>query len=142
VGILDKRLYSASGGVGGPEMHVLPSRLSSSHDRIRINLYAVRDEVSGSSPLVGSLTKARTQRDCREASWSLEGSLQPTLGAQDDPQQDFCNPPQPFLFLPLFKESCDTLIRGLEYTHAAVGTAAVKTSSTQPTRVATGGVRG
>src|SRR5215217_9438873 len=49
-----------------------------------------------------SLTdKARTRRDCREASWSLEGSLQPTLGAQDDPQQDFCkkSPALPLLGL-------------------------------------------
>ena len=62
------------------------------------------------------LTKARTRRDCREAPWSLEGSPQPTLGAQGDPQQDFCNLPQPFLFLPLFKVSCDPLIRRLENT--------------------------
>src|SRR5919107_4212234 len=40
VGILDKRLYSASGGVGR-WMHVLFFRPSFSHDRIRINLYAL-----------------------------------------------------------------------------------------------------
>jgi hypothetical protein len=51
------------------------------------------------------------------------------------------NPPCPFLFLPLFKESCDPLIRRLENTHAAVETAAVRTWSTQPTCGYPGGSR-
>jgi hypothetical protein len=72
---------------------------------------------------------------------SRRGSLQPILGAQDEPQQDFCIPPQPFLFLPLFNESCDPLIGRLENTLAAVETAAVKTSRTQPTYGYPGGSR-
>jgi hypothetical protein len=46
-----------------------------------------------------------------------------------------------FPLLPLFKESCDPHIRRLEITFAAVETAEVKTSRTQPTCGYPGGSR-